>query len=53
MPRFAQWYLEGRLPLERLLDRRYSLDQINDALDDLEARRIVRALIDLREVEPA
>ena len=53
VPRFAQWYLEGRLPLERLLDRRYSLDQINDALDDLEARRIVRALIDLREVEPA
>jgi S-(hydroxymethyl)glutathione dehydrogenase/alcohol dehydrogenase len=53
IPRFAQWYLEGRMPLERLLDRRYPLARINDALDDLEARRIVRALIDIQGAQCA
>lgn len=51
VPRFAQWYLDGQLPLERLVDKIYSLEQINEALDDLEARRIVRALIDLRHAD--
>jgi len=47
VPRFAQLYLDGRLPLERLLSHRYKLDQINQALDDLEQRKIVRALIEI------
>lgn len=53
VPRFSDWYLRGRLPLQRLLDRRYPLERINDALDDLEARRIVRALIDVQGAQDA
>lgn len=45
--RFAQLYQQGRLPLEQLLSHRYKLEQINQALDDLEQRKIVRALIEM------
>lgn len=47
IPKFAALYREGRLPLERLLTKRYSLDQINNALDDLEAGRVGRPLVEL------
>lgn len=49
IPRFAELHASGRLPLAALIDRSYRLEEINEALDDLEARRIVRALI---EVDP-
>lgn len=45
VPRFAELYRQGRLPLERLITRRYTLDQINEALDDLERRKVGRPLI--------
>lgn len=47
IPRFAELYRAGRLPLEKLVSRRYSLEQINLAFNDLEQRKIVRALIDM------
>jgi S-(hydroxymethyl)glutathione dehydrogenase/alcohol dehydrogenase len=47
IPRFAQLYLDGRLPLDRLVGDRYPLDRVNDALDDLEAGKVVRALLDI------
>jgi len=47
VPRFAKLYLEGRLPLARLLSHRYRLEQINQALEDLEQRKIIRALIEI------
>lgn len=51
VPRFAEFYRNGAWPLESFLSRRYSLDEINDALDDLEARRLaMRALI---EIDPS
>ncbi|MBI1905656.1 MAG: zinc-binding dehydrogenase [Rhodocyclales bacterium] len=53
VPRFADWYRSGHMPLERLLDGRYPLDRINEALDDLEARRIVRALVDMQGAHDA
>lgn len=34
-----------QIPVEKLLSNEYSLNQINDALNDLEQRKIVRALI--------
>jgi Zn-dependent alcohol dehydrogenase len=34
-PRFAQMYLDGRLPLNDLIRRTYSLEQINEAYADL------------------
>ncbi len=45
IPRFAELYRSGKLPLEKLLSRRYALDEINTALDDLEQRRAGRPLI--------
>ncbi len=45
VPKFAKMYLDGQLPLEKLLTRRYSLDQINEALDDLEQCKVGRPLI--------
>ncbi len=47
IPRFAELYRQGSLPLEKLITRRYKLNEINDALDDLEAGRVGRPLIEI------
>jgi Zn-dependent alcohol dehydrogenase len=40
-PIFVRWYREGKLKLDELVTRRYRLDQINTAVDDLEHGRIL------------
>jgi Zn-dependent alcohol dehydrogenase len=35
LPMFVRWFQEGRLPLDQLVTRRYTLDQINDACQAL------------------
>jgi Zn-dependent alcohol dehydrogenase len=40
-PVFIRWYREGKLKLNDLITDRYSLDQINTAVDDLEHGRIL------------
>ncbi|GAA1717750.1 alcohol dehydrogenase catalytic domain-containing protein [Isoptericola hypogeus] len=45
IPRFAQWWREGRLPVERLISRRIRLEDINDAMDELADGRAVRQVI--------
>ena len=47
IPMFAKLYLEGKLPLEKLITKRYPLEAINEALDDLEQRRVGRPLIEI------
>jgi S-(hydroxymethyl)glutathione dehydrogenase/alcohol dehydrogenase len=47
VPIYAENYLAGRLPLNEFLTRRYSLEAINDALDDLANRRVIRALVEI------
>ncbi len=48
IPLFVSLYREGKLPnLALLLSHEYTLDNINQALDDLEARKITRALINI------
>lgn len=47
IPRFAELYRNGRLPLERLITKRYRLEDINEALDDLEAKRVGRPLLEI------
>jgi S-(hydroxymethyl)glutathione dehydrogenase/alcohol dehydrogenase len=47
IPMFAKLYLEGKLPLEKLITKRYRLDDINQALDDLEYHRVGRPLIEI------
>ncbi len=46
-PRYARLMAAGRLDLSPLLGRTYALGQINQALDDLEAGRVARPLIDM------
>ena len=44
---FLRWNEEGKFPLEKLVTRRYRLDDINQACDDLDAGEILgRAIIE-------
>lgn len=45
IPRFATHYLAGNLPLDRLMDARYPLTRVNEALADLEHGRIARGIL--------
>lgn len=47
IPKFAELYRQGRLPLGKLITKRYRLDQLNEALDDLEAQRVGRPLLEI------
>jgi Zn-dependent alcohol dehydrogenase len=40
-PMFIRWYRDGKLKLNELVTSRYTLDQINVAVDDLEHGRIL------------
>ena len=40
-PLFVRWYREGKLKLDDLVTHRYTLDQINSAVEDLEHGRIL------------
>lgn len=45
----ADLFRQGRLPLRQLLSDTYTLETINEALEDLENRKIIRALIKISE----
>ena len=47
-PRYCELLRDGRLNLEPLLSRTYSLEEINEALDDLEAGRVTRPMVAMR-----
>lgn len=48
VPRMAELWRAGKLPLERLIsERRYRLDEINEALDDLAEGRALRPVVEL------
>lgn len=40
-PMYLEWYQQGKLKLDDLVTRRYSLEQINDAVHDLEQGQIL------------
>lgn len=46
-PRYCKLLSAGKLNLEPLLSKTYPLGEINEALDDLEAGRVARPLIDM------
>lgn len=48
IPRLAKSYIEGNFPLESLITKRYILEQINEALDDLEMGKVFRPLIEMK-----
>lgn len=44
---YLRWHQEGKFPLDKLVTRRYTLDQVNQACDDLESGRILgRSIIE-------
>ena len=44
---FLRWYQEGKFPLDKLVTRRYTLDDINEACDALKSGEIAgRAIIE-------
>lgn len=47
VPRLAEAYAAGRLPLDLFVAQRYRLEHVNEAIADLEHRRVVRPLIEL------
>jgi S-(hydroxymethyl)glutathione dehydrogenase/alcohol dehydrogenase len=44
-PAYAKLYLEGKLPLDKLIGRRYSLEQINEAYEDMLAGQTARGVV--------
>jgi len=46
-PMYLRWHSEGKFPLDRLITRRYGLEQINEACHDLHAGEILgRAILE-------
>jgi len=45
-PRYASWALDGRLPIDRLIDRRIAIDDVEDAFAQMRAGRYVRQVIE-------
>lgn len=45
MPRVIDLYMDGQLPLDRLVTRTYPLDEINDAFAAMNAGEVARAVI--------
>ncbi|AYE94843.1 alcohol dehydrogenase [Mycobacterium paragordonae] len=48
LPMLLSMYREGRLKLDELVTRRYRLEQINEAVDDMREGRNIRGLIDFQ-----
>ena len=45
MPRFVEFYLQGRLHLDDLISRRISLEEVNDGIAALETGEVARSVI--------
>jgi len=44
-PKLVDLYMEGRIKLDELITRRYSLDEINDAFRAMEAGEVARSIV--------
>lgn len=54
IPKLVNLYKEHNLPLDKLLSASYQLDDINNALNDLDERKITRALISINpQLDPS
>ncbi len=45
IPNYANMFLQGELDLTKLISRKYSLENVNQALEDLELGRVTRAML--------
>ena len=47
IPLLAELCVKRKIPLEKLITKKYKLSEINQALDDIEARRVARPLVEI------
>jgi len=47
IPKLAEIYIKGKMPLEKMISKRYKLEEINDALNDLENGKVFRPIIEM------
>jgi S-(hydroxymethyl)glutathione dehydrogenase/alcohol dehydrogenase len=45
LPKLVELFRGGRLPVDKLITHRYSLDQVNQAFADLEAGKVARGVL--------
>jgi len=45
IPRWLDLYMAGKLPIDKLISKKYSLDQINEAFQDLQSGKLIRGVI--------
>ncbi len=45
IPRYVDMYMEGKIPVQKLVSKYYTLEQINEAIDAVEKGQVVRAII--------
>jgi S-(hydroxymethyl)glutathione dehydrogenase/alcohol dehydrogenase len=51
-PRLARWALDGRINLQAMVTRRYTLDELPKAMDDLLSGRNIKGVIEFGSEEP-
>ncbi len=47
IPFFSELYLAGKLPLEKFISKKYKLEDINIAINDLKKGKVIRPIIEL------
>jgi Zn-dependent alcohol dehydrogenase len=47
MPLLLDLFMEGRLPLDRLVTRKYPLEEVNEAFAAMNAGEVARAVVAL------
>jgi len=45
IPRYIDLFMDGKLPIEKLISRSYTLDEINEAFEALEKGQVIRSVI--------
>ena len=45
IPRYIDLFMDGKLPIDKLITRSYTLDEINDAFEALEKGKVIRSVI--------
>ena len=45
IPRYVDLFMDGKLPVDKLITKSYRLDEINDAFTALEKGEVIRSVI--------
>ena len=47
IPRYVDMFMDGKLPVDKLINKHYSLDEINEAFDALQNQEVFRSVVKL------